>query len=272
MPNADLHLHTTSSDGTDTPTQIVRAAVDRGLQAIAITDHDVTSGLPEAVSAAKNYSLEIIPGVELNTNWCDKRIHLLGYFMDVEEGELHDKLEWLVACRLERARKMVEKLAEMAMPLDWDNVMKTAGPGAICRPHMAWALVEAGHVKTLAEAFDRYIGRGRPAYVKRPLFPIEDAIRSIRNAGGAAVLAHPVLIGDDSCIPELAMAGLAGIEALHPYHSEEDEAHYKALADRHGLVWTGGSDYHGWREARPFASRTAPMEQVEALRERARRG
>jgi predicted metal-dependent phosphoesterase TrpH len=271
MQRADLHMHTTASDGTYTPEALVRAAKAKGLAAIAITDHDVTDGVEEGMRFGADIGLEVLAGVEINTDHGDTEIHVLGYAMDLSNPQMVETMDWLREGRMERARKMVEKLNALGYPLSWERVLEIAGPGAIGRPHIADALVEAGHVVSRKDAFARFLGNDGPAYAARARFDATDAIRLIRGAGGVPVVAHPAKIHDDSLIPGLVGAGLGGLEAYHSEHTPEQAEHYVRLANDLGLLWTGGSDFHGSMESRPLAGVTVPYTQVEALKAAAKR-
>jgi len=266
MRKADLHMHTAVSDGVLEPATLVKAASALGLAAIAITDHDVTDGVAEAVAAGKACGVEVLPGVEINTDHGATEVHVLGYGMDMANPGFQRTMEWLREGRVTRAREMVRLLGTLGAPVSWERVQEISGRGAIGRPHLAQALIEAGHVTGRTEAFLRYLGNDGPAYAPRERFNAVEAIATIRGAGGVAVVAHPVKIGDDALIPPLVEAGLGGIEAYHPDHSPEDEARYRGMADDLGVVWTGGGDFHGNNESRPLACRTVPYSQVEALK------
>lgn len=270
MKRADLHMHTTASDGVYTPERLVRAAKAMGLAAIAITDHDVTDGVEEGMRVGAEIGMEVLPGVEINTDHGDTEVHVLGYCMDLADAEMQNTMDWLRQGRVDRARAMVEALGALGFPLDWNRVQEIAGPGAIGRPHIAEALIEAGHVAMRREAFDRFIGNGGPAYVPRARFDATDAIHAIRAAGGVPVAAHPAKIRNDALIPSLAEAGLLGLEAYHSDHTEADGDRYRQMADDLGLLWTGGSDFHGNIETRPLGGVTVPYTQVEALKARSR--
>ncbi|HEY3265716.1 MAG TPA: PHP domain-containing protein [Armatimonadota bacterium] len=270
MEQADLHMHTTASDGIFSPADVVRFARAKGLAAIAITDHDVTDGVEEARLAGEEKGLVVLPGVEINTDHGDTEIHVLGYCMDLATPRFQATMDWLRQGRVDRARQMVTKLSMMGCPLSWERVKEIAGPGAMGRPHLADALAEAGFVVDRSEAFRRYLGNDGPAYVPRARFDAVEAIAIIREAGGIPVVAHPVKIGADGLIPPLVEAGLGGIEAFHPDHTEADARRYVALADSLGLIWTGGSDFHGNNESRPLACRTVPLSQVQALQRAAK--
>jgi len=245
---ADLHIHTTASDGSLSPAEVVEAALRAGLRAIAITDHDSVSGLGEAQSRAVG-RLRVIPGVEINTDakvdgdWVE--VHILGYLIDPTAPMFEEELQQLRVLRFERARRIVERLNALNLPVSFARVVEIAGTGPIGRPHVAQAMVEAGLVGSVLQAFQLYLGVGRPAYVERYKLSPEDAIRLIHAAGGVAVLAHPGLIGDDSLIPALVAAGLDGLEVHYPEHGRHEVRRYAGLARRFGLVATGGSDAHG---------------------------
>lgn len=245
MGSVDLHIHTTASDGTFTPAEIAREAGARGLVAIAITDHDTTAGLDEALEAAKATALKIVPGIELSAELGSEEVHILGYYLAHHDRILNDKLDVLRRARRDRARKMVERLRELGMPLEWDRVEEIAqGSSALGRPHVAYALEEKGYVSSFNEAFDLYIGVKRPAYVPRyKLTPVE-AIAMIIAAEGLPVLAHPW--GQERFLPELVEAGLVGLEAYYPSHTTEQTELLVRLSERYGLVPTGGSDFHGY--------------------------
>ncbi|MFQ6058335.1 MAG: PHP domain-containing protein [Anaerolineae bacterium] len=255
MSRVDLHLHTTASDGVYTSARLVALAARRGLRAIAITDHDSTEGLDKALVAAKQWGIEVIPGVELSTDVSEGEVHILGYFIDWHDPELQETLTRLRASRVERARKMVDKLAALGVPVSFQRVLELAGEGAVGRPHVAKALVEAGHVMTTGQAFNRYLGRHGPAYVERyRLSPVE-AVQVIRRARGLPVLAHPLIPDDngvlrelpplESFLPELCAAGLVGLEAYYTGYPPAVTRDLTGLAAKFGLIVTGGSDFHG---------------------------
>jgi len=270
MERADLHMHTTASDGTYTPEDLVRFAKAKGLAAIAITDHDVTDGVEEGMRIGREIGLEVLAGVEINTDHGETEIHVLGYGMDLADPGLVKTMDWLREGRVERARAMVEKLNALGYPLSWERVLEIAGPGAIGRPHIAEALIEAGHVASRRQAFEKFLANDGPAYAPRARFNAVDAIRLIRGAGGVPVAAHPAKIKDDSLLPGLVDQGLGGLEAYHSDHTPEQAEHYVRMADTLGVLWTGGSDFHGSMESRPLGGVTVPYTQVEAIKARAR--
>ncbi len=251
---ADLHIHTTYSDGLDPPEKIVALAESAGLGAIAITDHDTLDGVMPAVTAAElQQNLEVIPGIEVSSEYDGEEIHILGYLIRLNHEELLDKLSLFRTSRVDRIKKMIQKLRNLGFDVDLDRVLEISGSGSLGRPHLAAALVETGAVKSNAVAFDLYIGAGRPAYVPRYKLTPAEAIQLIHSAGGVPVLAHPGLSrslhpGSNRSLQllgELKAAGLAGLEAYHPAHDPEQAARLVSLARANGLIVTGGSDYHG---------------------------
>ncbi|BAF59488.1 MAG: PHP domain-containing protein [Pelotomaculum sp.] len=267
MP-VDLHVHTTASDGTDSPAEVVLKAKAIGLSAIAITDHDTLEGVEPAFEAGQLEKLEIVPGIELGSEYMGEEVHLLGYYIELHNDLLHSRLKYLRSSRITRMEKMVSKLKELGIPLDLDMVMTMSGSGSVGRPHLAAAMVEIGAVKSVSEAFDLYIGSGRPAYVPRYKLKPAEAVCLIRHAGGVPVLAHPGLNSIAAFIGELKEAGLAGLEAYHPAHSREQSAFYERLAEKHGLIVTGGSDYHGpaHKAGRRLGLETVPYSALEMLK------
>jgi 3',5'-nucleoside bisphosphate phosphatase len=249
----DLHAHTIHSDGTFTPTESVKLALERGLTALSISDHDSTEGLGEAVEAADGTGLEIVPGVEFSTELDGQSVHVLAYWVDLDHEEFQAELTRLRKERFRRGERMVERLRELGYPITFERVRQIAEGGNIVRPHVAQALVEAGVVDRIDEAFTHeFIGSGGRAHVpKRALHP-RRAVALIKRAGGLAVIAHPGLwreglgVGDE-VIEELVAGGLDGIEAAHPDHTPEMEARYRAMARALGVVATGSSDCHGTR-------------------------
>jgi predicted metal-dependent phosphoesterase TrpH len=241
-----MHLHTTASDGAFSPTQIVHMALEAGLRAIAITDHDSMDGLEEAVTAAAGTGLVIIPGVEISSDLPQGEAHILGYYLDAHNAELVELLATLRKSRWERAQRMVEKLGGLGLPVSWDRVAAIADGGAVGRPHVARALMEAGHVSSVQDAFALYIGREGPAYVDRyKLAPVE-VTRAVVRWGGLPVLAHPSFVPElTALLPRLLPAGLVGLEAYYTGYPPEVTAHLLRLARSNGLVGTGGSDFHG---------------------------
>jgi hypothetical protein len=276
VPGIDLHTHTVFSDGTFTPSELVRLAGERGLEVVAVTDHDTTAGLEEAALAGAETGVDIVPGVEFSTVRDGEGVHLLCYFMDPAHQELAAELERLRDDRFRRGERMVARLQELGYPITFDRVRQIARGGNIIRPHVAQALVEAGVVPTLKDAFsEELIGSGGRAYVeKHALHPL-DALDLIHRAGGVCVLAHPGTWREVSPVPvavfeDLVGAGLDGIETAHPEHTPEMELAYVEMAERWGLIWTGSSDCHGTRyDPVRLGSRSTPPEQFERLKARA---
>lgn len=240
----DLHAHSTASDGALPPTAAVKAAHAAGLAAFALTDHDTLAGIPEAQIAADACGLRLVPGVELSVHLGSEEVHLLGlHIRDVES--LQERLEIYRGFRRRRAEEMVARLVAAGVPVTFDAVLAEAAGGAIGRPHVARALLAAGHVRDMREAFDKWLGAGRPAYVDKERLDIADGIRLIHESGGIAVWAHPGNDGRREQVEPLVAAGLDGIEVRHPSHSREDELRLASLAAFFGLVVSGGSDWHG---------------------------
>ncbi|HEY9596081.1 MAG TPA: PHP domain-containing protein [Cyanophyceae cyanobacterium] len=239
----ELHCHTTFSDGTLTPTQLVHAAVEAGVQALAITDHDTLSGWDEAIAAAQPYNLEIVPGVELSTVHHDCSLHILGFYPDAQK--LTTPLSERIEGRKRRAYEMVAKLEALGYPISLPELGEGVAPS---RPHLARALVKAGYVRSTEEAFDRLLGDNGPAYVHYEKFSIAEGIALLRNSGAVPVWAHPCLFRGgavEKVLKELVDVGLMGIEVYHPNHSPKQSKRLEKLSANYGLLMTGGSDYHG---------------------------
>jgi len=248
-------------------------ALERGLAVIALTDHDTLGGVAEAQQAAVGTGLEVIAGVEINSEGGRGNLHILGYYVDPESGPLQERLRAMRDARIERAGKMVERLREMGMPLEWEEVQALAGGDSIGRPHVARALLNRGYVKTLQEAFDRFVGRDGLAYVPRQRLTPPEVIRAIIEARGVPVLAHPAYSGAAVVerMPEFVGYGLRGVEVYYPHHSPEEVEMLLGLCRKYGLLVTGGSDFHGpgIEEGAPLGSVYVPLECVERLREAA---
>jgi len=240
-----MHVHTTASDGMDSPVEVVASAKKLGLKALAITDHDTLEGVEPALKAGHDYEIEVIPGIELSTEANGEETHILGYLLELASKEFLETISLFRNYRIKRIEQMVVKLQMMGFPVVMDRVMAISGTGSVGRPHLAAAMVEAGVAANLTEAFDKYIGRGCSAYVPRYKIEPAEAVQLIRKANGVPVLAHPGLGNSSKLIPELVPKGLAGIEAFHPAHSRELSEYYYRLAEKYNLIATGGSDYHG---------------------------
>jgi predicted metal-dependent phosphoesterase TrpH len=247
VSRVDLHIHSSASDGRLSPEEVVGESVRRGLSVIALTDHDTVSGVAPALAAARVFpELTVIPGVELSTDVPQGEVHILGYFIDYTDGELLARLERMRNSRRERAQAMIAKLRDLGVIIDWSRVQEVAGEGSVGRPHLAQAMLEKGYVASLREAFDSYLGRGGPAYVERRKLTPAAAVELVLRVKGLPVLAHPLTVSDpESLVIELKAAGLVGIEAYYKDYSAADIGELLSLAERHHLVVTGGSDYHG---------------------------
>lgn len=268
----DLHLHSTASDGTLAPADIVMRARAQGLSAIALTDHDTVAGIEEALETGAGVGLAVIPGLEMSSEYGSRDVHILGYFIDCSNPRLLETLTMLRQSRLERAQTMVDKLAGLGLGIDYEEVRSLTQGGAIGRPHVAQILVRHGLVKDIGAAFKLYIGRDGPGYVAKQVLSPADVISLIHAAGGVTSLAHPGLshIGEDLLL-ELKEQGLDAVEAWHTDHSEADRDTYLELATRVGLLVTGGSDCHGFGKIRGYVlgSIDIPDTIIGPLKERA---
>jgi predicted metal-dependent phosphoesterase TrpH len=266
---ADLHLHTTASDGRLSPEDVVRTAAYLGLAVISITDHDSVDGIASALKAAGQYpSLTVIPGVEVSTDVPHGEVHVLGYFVDHTNPELIIKLAAFRNSRKVRAQRMIEKLATMGVHIDWPRVQDIAGTGSVGRPHIAQAMLEKGYIPSLKEAFNKYIGREAPAYVEREKMTPEEVVALITQVGGLAVLAHPAQIDDlEHLIPRLQRVGLVGVEAYYNSYPPKTIQYLASVAHKHALVATGGSDFHGMDSATetPIGGVSIPPECINRL-------
>ncbi len=244
---ADFHLHTTASDGRYSPEDIVRMAVSRGVEIIAITDHDSVDGVPAALEAAKPFpKLKVIPGVEVSTDVPHGEVHMLGYFIDYSDPELTKKLADLRNSRRVRAQRMLEKLANMGLLIEWNRVQEIAGSGSVGRPHIARAMIEKGYVRSNKEAFSRFIGREGPAYVEREKMTPEQVVEMVVKVGGLPVLAHPGDLDNlDQFIPRVQRAGMIGMEVYYDGYTAKTVELLASLSHKHNLIALGGSDFHG---------------------------
>jgi predicted metal-dependent phosphoesterase TrpH len=266
----DLHTHSLRSDGALEPAALVERAAARGVKIQALADHDTLAGAAEAMAAGERLGVRVIPATELNTEseWGD--VHILGYFLDPADGALEDRLRWLRENRGRRIELMVEKLSALGFPVALDRVMEIAQGGSLGRPHLAQALLEAGHVPTYDSAFDTLIAKEAPAYVSRVGLSALEAVQLVVAHGGVASLAHPfTVIGLEELMPLIVAAGLAGIEAYYGSHPPAMTAACLALARRYGLVPTGGSDFHGRGDhGAPLGGVFVPPETIAALEAR----
>lgn len=247
MAIGDFHTHSTLSDGRLTPTELVDLAASRGVRTMALSDHDTLAGYEEARAAASTHpGFLLVPAVEISCDLPGTELHMLGLFVDPGNERLRSELERFREGREERGREMVEALASQGVPVEWGRVKELAGEAAVGRPHMALALIEAGHVATFNEAFDRFLARGMPAYVERETIGPAEAIAMIREAGGLAVFAHPSFTKDfEGVATMLAAQGLFGMEVYYKAYEPELVESLRLLAERLGLFPLGGSDYHG---------------------------
>jgi hypothetical protein len=260
---ADLHVHTRASDGLMTPEEAVEQAHSAGLVAISIADHDSIWGIEPALEAGEKYGIEVIPGVELSSEVKGSELHFLGYYIDWRKKWFREKLLMIQEARRDRARKMVEKLRKLGLDVSYDMVTAIDGK-VLGRPHIARVLMDRGYVKTMDEAFNRFLGRGKPAYVaKFPISPAE-AIKMIKRVKGIPVLSHPVFAHADDMLPELAELGLRGIEVYHSKHDTSTTKYYEQLAQKYGLLIVGGSDSHG--SEIPVGNVRIPYSLVEKLK------
>ena len=243
----DFHTHSTASDGRLSPTDLVHLAAGQGVVYHALTDHDSTEGIAEARVAAKAHpDYHLIPGVEFGTDIDGAEVHMLGLFLDPADNELQQVLSGLRAGRVDRGFAIVDKLRALGMMVEWTRVQEIAGEAAVGRPHVAQALLEGGYVKSLPEAFDRFIGHNGPAYVGREKMTPEDAVRFIVAHGGLACMAHPIEVGVYApLLPALREAGMAAMEVYYKEYAPETVELLRRQADDHGLLALGGSDYHG---------------------------
>ncbi len=247
MSQVDLHIHSTASDGKFSPEVIVGKAAALGLTTIALTDHDSVDGIAPALEAAKAHPrLRVIPSIEISTDMPSGEVHILGYFIDFTSDELKSALERFRSSRQRRAQGMIARLRDLNIHIDWQRVQEIAGDGSIGRPHIAQAMLEKGYINSIKDAFDGYIEHGGPAYVEREKMTPAEAVALIVRSDGLPVLAHPFTVNDpDKMVIELKKKGLVGIEAYYNGYTAEEVKSLVSLADKHSLVTTGGSDYHG---------------------------
>ena len=262
----DLHVHTYFSDGILSPEAVVALATQRGLAALAITDHDSLESL-EPARQAVGPSLDLVPGIELSSLYEGLDLHILGYYLDPGYEGLSKRLDRFRVDRQERALAMIKLLSDLGVELDPAEVVGLAGPGVIGRPHIARAMVRAGHVPSLEDAFRHYLGRGGRAFVPRTSFKAHEAIELIQAAGGISVIAHPGPLLPDRILEDLAEAGLQGIEVWHPQHNSATIRRYRALAQRLGLIETGGSDFHGSHRGPDLGGVRVPLRAWHRLRD-----
>lgn len=247
----DFHVHSNASDGSLSPREVVRKAGEEGLDVIAITDHDTTSGISDAVEAAEEFGVMVIPGVEISIDFQPGTNHLCGYFIDIENDELKDNLQFVQNARSNRNPMIVQKLNALGIDITMSEIVEQAGGDQIGRPHFAKVLVRKGYVKDTKEAFTKYLAKGAPCYMDKQRLSIKHAVKMIRNAGGVAVLAHPAELGFDTekkyreYFRYAKDMGVGGIESYSSHHSKDQNAVFRRLADELQMFSTGGSDFHG---------------------------
>jgi 3',5'-nucleoside bisphosphate phosphatase len=267
MKFADLHLHTNFSDGTFTPEELVLQAQKHGLACIALTDHDTVEGCAATAKACATGGIEFIPGTELTAEHNDTELHLLGYFLDTQNNKLLTEIAKFQTVRQNRIHEMVARINGLGVPLEAGSVFALANCKSPGRPHVARAMVKAGLVKNLDEAFERFLKKGRPAWVPKSKISALEAIELIHQAGGLAVMAHPGLNRTDEIIPALVEAGMDGIECFHTKHSTQMSERYLEIADKFHLLVTGGSDCHGFSKNKPLIGTVKlPYEHVEKMK------
>ena len=266
---ADLHLHTNFSDGTYTPEQLARHGRRHGLSVMALTDHDTVEGCARMEAECGQLGIEFIAASELTADWGGNELHLIGYFLDTQNPRLLSELLRFQLVRQNRIREMCAKLNQLGIPLAAESVFAIANCKAPGRPHVGRALVQSGHCATLDEAFDRYLKKHRPAWVPKCKMSALEAIELVHQAGGLAVMAHPGLNRTDEIIPDLVASGLDGLECFHSRHSTSASQHYSLMAERLGLLVTGGSDCHGMNKGKPLiGSIKLPLDYVRKMKAR----
>jgi len=281
MPCIDLHTHTTFSDGTLTPTEIINYAAKKNIKAIAITDHDNFDGVSEAVLCGKKHNIEVISGIEMSTDFFSKEIHILGLFIDINNKKINSELDGLKEKRKKRNCLAVEKLNKLNVNITYEELEKISSNKIITRAHFAKILMRKGYINSVKECFDKYMGEGKDAYVKREVISPEETISLINDSGGIAILAHPLLYNftDDKLnemILYLKSIGLKGIECIYSTHTEENTKYLISLAKKYNLKVSGGSDFHG--ENKPnldlgtgYGNLYIPYEILENLKEKQKR-
>lgn len=270
MPgSADLHLHTTHSDGVRSAEELVRLASSLGLSVIAISDHDALGAFFEAEPIARELGLRIIPGVELSITWRGIDVHLLAYAFDPEDRALTAKLSLCRDTRARRGEMMVERLGELGIAIEQERVREICGEGAVGRPHIARCLMEIGAVGSIEEAFERYLSPGRPAWVEKERLALEEAVALVRAAGGMTSLAHPTLYPDpDELLAEIVSLGVDGIECFHPDVDERSRERLLEITRREGLLATGGSDDHGFDARQTIGSVRVDVDSIQPIIDR----
>jgi hypothetical protein len=267
MPGIDLHTHSTASDGTLTPSELVRRAKEKDLEALALTDHDTIAGNRQALEAGEEYGVEVIAGCELSVEHRPGFMHVLGLFLPERPEKLLAGMRYLNERRLSRNTRIVDKLQNLGLEVTYDEVLEIAGDGTVGRPHLARALMKRGYVDSVDEAFDVYLGEGGKAYLPKEKFTPEKAVELLASEGATVVLAHPYSLnaaGDEleRILIELMDHGLEGLECLYPLHSRRQTDEYIAVADKLGLLVTGGSDFHGENKPEVLLGKTGDDQDV----------
>ncbi len=268
---ADLHIHSIYSDGTLPPEEIFRMAVDKGLSAISITDHDSVEGCIKANELSEKYKLEFINGIEFSCYEKDQEYHILGYNFDINNEELHKYLDAFRKAREQRAHKITGKLKKLDVDISFDKIVMKAASAPITRPHIASVLIDEGYVSNIKEAFTTYLAEGKPAYEPKYYFSVYEAIKLVNNCGGVAVLAHPANTISQAFLFNIIENGLDGIEVIHPMHDENMQRFYTKIANQFWLLTTGGSDFHGSRDydETNFGKFVVPYSVVNSIKTRA---
>ncbi len=265
----DLHTHTTASDGSYHPKELIVKAQSIGLGGIAITDHDTTSGLEEGIKAGTDLSIMVIPGIEFSTDWGIDEVHILGYFIDYNNKRLLKLLNVLKRERWDRGKKIVGNLNSFGLKISWNDVITAAKGGVVGRPHIGQVLIDNKSVSSMKQAFDLYLGKGKPGYVSRFKLTTQQAIEEVKYAGGVPVLAHPGLLKQSEIVKDMLVWGLEGIEAFYPQHTRKQQRLFKKMGESYNLVLTGGSDFHGEkRYSNQLGSIAIPLKTILALKER----
>ncbi|MBT3346558.1 MAG: PHP domain-containing protein [Gemmatimonadetes bacterium] len=266
---ADLHTHSSCSDGLRTPTQAVEEALAAGVRVLSLTDHDTVAGIDEAIAAGEKHGVSVVPGTELSAHVNERELHLLAYFVDHHSERLATHLVELRRRRHERGAAMVERLNGLGVPVTLEDVLERTAGGPLGRPHIAAAIVASGAAMNKEEAFVRFIGDRRPADVPKPRSPAAEVIGLVHELGGVAVLAHPGMVVSEPVIQKLVEVGLDGVEVYHPAHQPPQIEHYLDIAERYGLLTSGGSDSHGDAGGVGIGDYGIGVEAVEALSARA---
>jgi len=270
MPQgADLHIHTYFSDSTSSPQEVVEDALKAELSCIAITDHDIVEGVGPTIEVAKPHGLEVVPGIELSSEFENCDIHILGYFIDFEKGPLLEKINTFLDARVERMKQMILKLKNLGINnIEYEEVAAMTKSRAVGRAHLAQQLQQKGWVPNIKSAFEKYLGPDCPGYAPKYKQTPFEAIELIRQSGGVAVMAHPMLTQKDELIPRFVAAGMKGLEVYYPNCMEMVTQFYERIAQKNGLIMTGGSDAHGKAKSYTYVGkRSVPMDVVEALRQ-----